>query len=224
MNSGNRRIGLYGGTFDPVHQGHLAVARGLLTGFNLDEVRFIPAYSAPHKPHLSATPALQRYAMLALATANDPALRISTIELDAPARPFTVETLTAVRAAEDPATRLFFIMGADSWADILTWREYERVLAMTDHVVVTRPGSSVSCAHVSEAIRGRVVDVQGMDPHAIGAELERRSGPNIFLSDVAFREVSAQAIRQAVHDGATDWQEHVSPEVEEFIEKYGLYK
>lgn len=224
MNSGNRRIGLYGGSFDPVHQGHLAVARELVKSFALDEVRFIPAYSAPHKRQRPVTPALSRYAMLVMATGHDPALRVSTLELEAPARPYTVETLATVRAAEDPATRLFFIMGADSWFEIDTWREYERVLELTDHIVVTRPGSPCTADHVSAAIRERIVDVQGHDPVAIGAELERKPGPNIFFSNVAFNDVSATAIRLAVHEGRSDWREMVPAEVAGYIEKYGLYK
>jgi nicotinate-nucleotide adenylyltransferase len=215
---------LYGGTFDPVHNGHVAVARELVKSFALAEVRFIPAYSAPHKRRQQTAPALQRYAMLALATRNDAALRVSTIELEAPARPYTVETLTAVRAAEDAATRLFFIMGADSWAEIDTWREYERVLELSDHLVVTRPGFSCTTDHVSESIRSRVIDVQGMDSTGILAELERNAGPNIFMADVAFTDVSATAIRRAVGEARNDWQESVPAEVAEFIEKYGLYK
>src|SRR5438045_1426503 len=95
-----RRVGLYGGTFDPVHMGHLAVARALLDVFDCAEVLFIPAYLAPHKrasaQHRPAAP-LHRYAMLALATAAEPRMRISTIELDAPERRYTVETLARLR-------------------------------------------------------------------------------------------------------------------------------
>ena len=95
-----RRIGLYGGTFDPVHLAHLEVARRLLELFALDEVLFIPACVAPHKRRTSVTPALHRYAMLALATQDDERLRVSTIELDAPEKPYTVDRVTpAIEAA-----------------------------------------------------------------------------------------------------------------------------
>lgn len=200
------------------------MARRLVERFRLDEVRFIPAYSAPHKRTKPVTPALMRYAMLVMATSGDLALRISTIELDAPSRPFTVETLTAIRGTEDTATRLFFIMGADSWEEIDTWREYERLLAMTDHLVVTRPGFSCSSEHVSASIRERVIDLQGADTGAVDAALERNDGPNIFLTDVALTDVSATAIRRAVGEERPDWREQVPAEVAEFIEKYGLYK
>src|ERR1051326_1177472 len=152
-----RRIALYGGTFDPVHAGHLAVARGLLLLFALDEVLFIPAYVAPHKRERRVSPALARHAMLALATQGEASFRISTIELEAPERPYTVNTLSSFCETFGGAARLFFIMGADSWEEITTWREWERVLTLTDTLVVTRPGYELKTDHVTAALRGRVV-------------------------------------------------------------------
>ena len=105
-----KRIALYGGTFDPVHLGHLAVAHGLSKIFALDEVLFIPAYVAPHKRKEGVTPALHRYAMLALVTQHEERFRISTIELDAPEKPYTFETLQRMREelgiAGDDAPRI----------------------------------------------------------------------------------------------------------------------
>src|SRR5437588_11232196 len=156
-----RRIALYGGTFDPVHVGHMAVARSLLALFALDEVLFIPAYVAPHKRERRVSPALDRYAMLALATQGEERFRVSTIEMEAPERPYTVNTLSSFCESLGRDARLFFVMGADSWEEIATWREWERVLALTDHLVVTRPGYELSTAHVTQQVRGRVVDVRG---------------------------------------------------------------
>ena len=156
-----RRIALYGGTFDPVHVGHLAVARNLLSLFALDEVLFIPAYVAPHKRERHTSPALDRYAMLALATQGEESFRISTVELSSPERPYTVNTLAHFCETAKDAARLFFIMGADSWEEITTWREWERVLTLTDHVVVTRPGYTLGTSHVTEGVRERIVDVRG---------------------------------------------------------------
>ncbi len=100
-----RRIALYGGTFDPVHVGHTALARRLLELFSLDEVLFIPAHVAPHKRDREVSPALHRYAMLALATQGEERFRVSTVELDAPERPYTVEHADAVRARRRGARR-----------------------------------------------------------------------------------------------------------------------
>ena len=94
MTAGRKRIAVYGGTFDPVHVGHAAVARKLLELFGLDELLFVPAFVAPHKRDRKVSPAFDRHAMLALATQDERRLRISTVELSAPERPYTVETLT----------------------------------------------------------------------------------------------------------------------------------
>jgi nicotinate-nucleotide adenylyltransferase len=220
-----RRVALYGGTFDPVHAGHMAVARGLLLLFALDEVLFIPAYVAPHKRDRRVSPALDRYAMLALATQGEERFRVSTFELSAPERPYTVETLSSFREREGRASRLFFVMGADSWEEITTWREWKRVLTLTDQIVVTRPGYELPTAHLTEEIRGRVVDVRGRTREEVESELEESGGARVFLSDAANVDASATAVRAAVARGR--WDELgalVVPQVAEYIEKYGLYR
>ncbi|HEX7957202.1 MAG TPA: nicotinate (nicotinamide) nucleotide adenylyltransferase, partial [Pyrinomonadaceae bacterium] len=169
---GLRRVALYGGTFDPVHVGHTAVARNLLGLFGLDEVLFIPAFVAPHKRERKVSPALDRHAMLALATQGEAGFRVSAVELTAPERPYTVETLTRFRESWGDGVRLFFVMGADSWEEITTWREWGRVLTLTDQLVVTRPGYELSTGHVTEEIRGRVVDVRGATRERVERELE----------------------------------------------------
>ena len=120
-----KRIAFYGGSFDPVHNGHLAVAQSLMVQFSLDEFVFIPAYHAPHKSRKRPTSAYDRYAMLCLATDHDERITVSKMEIEAPERPFTVETLTPLNARLSD-TQIFFVMGADSWMDITTWRAYCR--------------------------------------------------------------------------------------------------
>jgi nicotinate-nucleotide adenylyltransferase len=220
-----RRIGIYGGSFDPVHNGHLVVARELLRSFALDQVLFVPAFAAPHKRRRIVTPALYRYAMLVLATRRDEMFRVSTVELDAPDHPYTVDTLVTVRRLEGPEPRLFFIMGADSWTEIDGWRDYERMLGLSDHIVVTRPEFSTDTRHVSRAIRERVVDVRGFDRRSICRWLDHNPGPNIFFTDVAYTDVSATSIRKLARDGpAAELKTLMPTEVYDFIEKYGLYK
>src|SRR5918997_6419075 len=118
MTRGRRRIAVYGGTFDPVHVGHEAVARNLTELFALDEVVFVPAYVAPHKRDRRVSPALDRFAMLALATQDERLFRVSAAEVNAPERPYTVDTLTHFRRGLGDRARLFFVMGADSWEEI----------------------------------------------------------------------------------------------------------
>jgi nicotinate-nucleotide adenylyltransferase len=219
-----RRVALYGGSFDPVHNGHLAVARNLVELFALDEVLFVPAYVAPHKRDQRVSPAFDRYAMLALATQGEERMRIVRDELEAPERPYTVETLEHFSAALGEAVRLFFVMGADSWEEITTWREWERVLTMADHLVVTRPGYGLDVGHVTDDIRGRVTDLRGATRPEAEAAL-RQDGPRIFLTDAADVDVASTDVRRAVVEGkGARLAEAVAPPVAEYINKYGLYR
>ena len=145
---------MYGGTFDPVHIGHLEVARKVCQLFEIEKVLFVPAQLAPHKLSRPVTAPVHRYAMLALATQNDPELVISTFELDAPNRRYTVDTIQHFQRELDDSTELFFIMGADSWSEIDTWREWKRLLTMTNHIVVTRPGYEPETTHVGRHASG----------------------------------------------------------------------
>jgi nicotinate-nucleotide adenylyltransferase len=225
MNGWRKRIALYGGTFDPVHVGHFAVARALLKLFALDEVLFIPAHVAPHKRESKVTPGWHRYAMLALATQGEAELRISTVELDAPEKPYTVETLSRLAAEQGQGTRLFFVMGADSWSEIATWREWERVLTLTDHIVVTRPGYELETAHVTRAIREKLVDLRGMEQDELAKAIDESEKTRIYVTDAVLMDVSATGIRRAVRAGRdTEWLALVPPTVAEYMNKYRLYR
>jgi nicotinate-nucleotide adenylyltransferase len=220
-----KRIALYGGTFDPVHVGHMAVAKGLIELFELDEVLFIPAHVAPHKRDTRVSPPLHRYAMLALATQDDDAFRISTVELEAPERPYTVETVAHFQQELGPGAQLFFVMGADSWAEITTWREWERLLLITDHIVVARPGYELSMAKVTPTIRQCIVDLRGSERQEIGTRVAELDGTRIYVTDAVFMDVSATAIRDGISDGEDiDLLSLVQPQVADYIRKYGLYK
>ena len=220
-----RRIALYGGTFDPVHLGHEAVARNLSELFALDEVLFVPAYVAPHKRDRRVSPALDRHAMLALATQDERRFRVSTAELSAPERPYTVETLTRFRETLGETARLFFVMGADSWEEITTWREWERVLGLTDQLVVTRPGYELPTGHVTDAVRGRIVDVRGAARGRVEEELDESGGPRVYLTDAVNVRMAATDVRAAVARGDEEaLRELVVPAVAEYIRKYGLYR
>lgn len=220
-----RRIALYGGTFDPVHLGHASVARALLNLFALDELLFIPAHVAPHKRSSMVTPALHRYAMLALATQAEPRVRVSTIELDAPEKPYTVETLARLKEKMGADAQLFFVMGADSWTDIRTWREWERVLELTNHIVMARPGYELDAAHVTPQIRERILDLRGAGREAIARAVEASETEKIYVTDAVQIDISATRIRELVREERTpEWRALVPPPVAEFIEKYRLYR
>ncbi|MBA3767272.1 MAG: nicotinate-nucleotide adenylyltransferase [Acidobacteria bacterium] len=219
-----KRIALYGGTFDPVHNGHIAVAQNVLKLFALDHVLFVPAHVAPHKRGRGITPGLQRYAMLALATLSHERLHISSVELDAPERPYTIDTLARLQAEVGQQARLFFMMGADSWADITTWREWERLLLSCDHIVVTRPGYELSTKHVTDEVRARLKDMRGASSERVARELGERAGMKIYVTDAVLMDVSATEIRRAARAGLEEKvRALVPPPVADYIGKYGLY-
>ena len=195
-----KRIALYGGTFDPVHLGHLEVARRVSQLFEIEKVVFIPAQIAPHKMGRLVTEPIHRYAMLALATQDDPQLVISTFEIEAPDRRYTVDTIAEFQRRLPEATELFFIMGADSWSEITTWRDWERLLTMTNHIVVTRPGYEVPPA-----------------PEGLGEK--------IFFTDAVRKDISATEIRRLANEGRHEELEKLVPQpVANYIKKYGIYR
>lgn len=216
------RVALYGGTFDPVHLGHLEIARGVSELFEIEKVVFIPAQHAPHKLGRQVTVAIHRYAMLALATQNDPKLLISTFELDDPARRYTVDTISHFQRVWGETKELFFIMGADSWDEITTWREWERLLKITNHIVATRPGYEINEPPLN--LQNQIVDLRG-GSQSVRQLTQLTTGAGIFLTDVVMNDVSATAIRHLASEGRIDELVQLVPEsVAEYITKYQIYR
>ena len=217
------RAAIYGGTFDPVHNGHIQVAGRILELFELDEVIFVPACVPPHKRGAGITSAFHRFAMLAVATQTDQRWRISTLELDAPDRPYAVDTVARMQAQMGTSRRLSFMLGADSWLEIKAWHEWQRLLQMCDLIVVSRPGYDLSGS--TPAGVKNVLDVRGMDQQELSRLLKTDSGPRVFLTDAVRVDVSATAIRAAARSGDTEkLREMVPPPVANYIEKYELYQ
>src|SRR4051794_20875065 len=132
------KLGLFGGTFDPIHQGHLILAEACREALGLDRVWFVVAGTPPHKPG-GRTPVGHRVEMARIATAGNPAFEVSEIEARTTGPNYSVETLEAVRA-ERPGDDLFFLIGADSLADFPLWRRPDRIAELATVVVVNRPG------------------------------------------------------------------------------------
>lgn len=218
------RVGVYGGTFDPVHLGHLKVATALVELFGLDNMVFVPAFRAPHKQDQEVAPALCRFAMLVLATQNQPRHVVSTIELEQPERPYTVETLGRLSRTYGQQTKLYFVMGVDSWNEIDKWRDWETVLTMTNQIVVTRPGYEWMAEHIPPGLKQSIVDLRGSQPHEIRAAVSRETGNRVFVTDAVQVDISASAIRQSIKEQKNkEWRYRVPAQVATFIEKYRLY-
>ncbi len=215
-----KKIAYFGGTFDPVHKGHLTIGRSLVKLFGLDRFFFLPAFHAPHKPDRPPTSGYHRYAMLCLATCDEQNISVSTLELDKREKRYTIDTLAEIKALH-PGSKVFFVMGADSWTDIRTWHDWENLLLSHNHIVVTRPGYEIGFSHVTAGVRERIVDLRNGSTDS--AQLTH-ANPRIYVTDIALIDVSATEIRQDIAtDDILDNSDAVPAEVAKYIEKYELY-
>ena len=220
-----KRIDFYGGTFDPVHLGHLEIAEKVLRLFEIDELRFVPAQLAPHKVSREVTPALHRHAMLALATQDNARLLVSSFELDEPKRCYTVDTLAHFQAELAETASMFFVMGADSWSEITTWRDWERLLTITNHIVVSRPGYDLSANPATLAFAARIVDLRGAAKERVAEIVNNSEGKRIFVTDAVMTDISATEIRRAARERRHEQLVRLVPlPVANYIRKYGLYR
>lgn len=191
------RVGVMGGTFDPIHLGHLVAASEVAHSFGLDEVIFVPTGSPWQKSDRSVSPAEDRYLMTVIATAADPRFTVSRVDVDRPGPTYTVDTLRDLRADGDPSTEVFFITGADALSDILGWRDTDEVMRLAHLVGVTRPGHALA------------------DPGLPQGSVTLLEVPALAISssDVRARVAADAPIRYLVPPG-----------VESYIRKRGLYR
>ena len=135
------RVCLFGGTFDPIHCAHLQIAQETVRNFHLDEVLFIPAGNPPHKQDTQVTPFEDRFAMVALATAPYPRFIASRLE-EGLAKSFTIDTVRRLRAESRERAEFFFLIGADAFNEIESWREWQQLITLIEFIVVARPGDT----------------------------------------------------------------------------------
>ncbi len=204
--SGRRRLGLFGGTFDPVHLGHLAAADFCRERLALDAVRLITARNPPHKRAGARPSAAHRHAMVALAVAPFPHLEASDLELHRRGPSYTVHTLREIRARE-PRADLFFIVGSDTIAELPAWHRLEEILRLAAIVTVARPGAP-------RRYRASAF------PDLAAAEVARL---NEFLVAMPPRAESSTDIRARIAAGKP-FRHLVPTEVADYIERHGLYR
>ena len=140
MSNGRRRVGVMGGTFDPVHHGHLVAGSEVAHIFALDEVVFVPTGEPYQKSDRSVSSAEDRYLMTVIATASNPRFSVSRVDIDRPGPTYTIDTLRDLADANGPATDLYFITGADALANILTWHDVDALFSLAHFIGCTRPG------------------------------------------------------------------------------------
>ncbi|MCA1829980.1 MAG: nicotinate-nucleotide adenylyltransferase [Actinomycetota bacterium] len=200
VNARSRRLGVMGGTFDPIHTGHLVTADEARHAFALDEVLFIPAAQPWQKQHVEAAPPEDRYLMTVIATASNPAFAVSRIELDREGPTYTIDTLRALKA-ERPGCDLMFITGADAILQILTWKDPEAVLSEAEFIAATRPG---------------------YDLERLEKELPEGLEDRVHILEIPALAISSTDIRRRAREGRP-LRYLVSDGVAEYIEKRHLY-
>ena len=195
------KIGVFGGTFDPVHYGHLRMAEVCREELGLDRVLFVPNHVSPYKVGRPITPGHLRVAMLQSVTENNPAFAVSTLELDRPAPSYTVDTLRTIKS-ENPGADLFFLTGADAVRGLSGWREPEVLLDLAHFVAMTRPG--VGRAEVLAALpdtwecRILFMEMPGLDISS--TDLRNRAKTNRSLRYLTPPQVAAFIAEQGLYD------------------------
>nr|WP_240723153.1 nicotinate-nucleotide adenylyltransferase [Haloactinopolyspora alba] len=194
--SNRRRLGVMGGTFDPIHHGHLVAASEVRHWFGLDEVVFVPTGQPWQKGERKVTAAEDRYLMTVIATASNPSFSVSRVDIDRPGVTYTVDTLRDLRAQRGDDTDLYFITGADALEQILSWRDHDEMFQLAHFVGCTRPGHELSDAGLPEG--------------------------KITLVEVPALAISSSECRDRVMGGEPIW--YLVPDgIVQYINKRGLY-
>jgi nicotinate-nucleotide adenylyltransferase len=191
------RLGLFGGTFNPIHYGHLRAAEEVLEALRLQRLWFIPAAAPPHKTPQEITPFPVRLEMTRLAVGDHPRMEVSDIEGQRPGKSYSIETLRTLRERLGAAWELYFILGLDAFLEIQTWKDYRDLFNLSHFVVLDRPGYDRS--HL-EAFLGREVHPQ-FRPLPETAGFQHPSGFKVFLQATTLMDISATAIRSLVRQG-----------------------
>jgi nicotinate-nucleotide adenylyltransferase len=195
--SGAARIGVLGGTFDPVHYGHLMAANEVGRVLDLDEVAFVPTGQPWQKAEQDLAPAEDRYLMTVLATASNPLFSVSRVDIDRPGETYSVDTIRDLRIERGPDAEFFFIMGADALSGLPTWKYYEELVQVTHFVGCTRPGHQLADAGLPE--------------------------DKFTLVAIPALEISSTVCRERLRDGLPI-RYLVPDDVIQYISKRGLYR
>jgi nicotinate-nucleotide adenylyltransferase len=198
-----RRVGVIGGTFDPIHIGHLVVAEEARTRLELEQMVFVPAGRPPHKLDHDMADAEQRWEMVGLAIADNPQFTASRVDIDRDGPCYSVETIRLLQEAWGPQTRIFFLIGSDSLSELPTWYQPYRLLRQCQVVAVARPGYPVELEEVDRALPGTAALIQVLDAPVL--------------------EISSTEIRRRVREGRSI-RYLVPAAVEQYIHEHRLYR
>jgi nicotinate-nucleotide adenylyltransferase len=223
------RIGIMGGTFDPIHLGHLRAAEEIYWAFGLDRIIFVPAARPPHKEEVVAASAMHRYEMVSLATVFTPYFTVSPIELQREGKSYSVETVREFQRLSGPDTNLYFVVGVDAFLEMSEWREAKELLTLARVIVTARPGWRLDevehlLAPEQRRLLGhptfRYLKVNEVDPERV----EEAPAPRqVLLVEVVSLDIASREIRQLVEEGRSI--RHLVPDtVAAYMAKNRLYQ
>lgn len=200
-----KRVGIMGGTFDPIHLGHLVTAEAARSDFGLEKVIFVPSGRPPHKQESAITPKEFRYLMTVLATAANPYFEVSRTEIERSGQSYTIDTVEFMKGKMQPGGELFFITGADAILEIVTWKNVEQLLEIVTFIAATRPGYDL------HQLKNR-----------LSRKLNKHLMDKIIPIEVPAMAISSTDIRNRLKEGRSI--KYLLPEsVENFIQKNDLY-
>lgn len=207
------RVGILGGTFDPVHYGHLRFAEEGRELFGLEEIIFIPCGIPPHKEATKISPAEKRLRMVELAVAGNPRFCVWDIEIKRPWLSYSVETIKEIKEKYGSSLELFFLVGFDAFQEIGTWKDYQELLSLCHFVVATRAGQA-----------GRLpLEIEPLFCYDKNAGCYcHKGGSRLYLAEITALDISSTKIRDAVQEGRSI-KYLVPREVEDYIKREGLY-
>jgi len=212
-----KRIGLFGGAFNPIHLGHLRGTEEIREAFGLEEVIFIPTSIPPHKVTEKVIEAKHRLEMVRLATANNPHFSTSDLEFSRPGKSYSIDTIRFFRERHQEAP--FFILGRDAFVEIETWKEFQNLFSFCHFIVMARPGSQKN-ATFSPLPETLVPNFRYTPEEKAWIHL---SGNRLYFKEISFLDISSTKVRELIEKGES--VRYLIPvEVEAYIQKHGLYR
>ena len=213
-----RVIGVMGGTFDPIHFGHLRMAQELSDALQLDEVRFIPAATPPHR-NQPASSAQHRAEMVKLAIADNPQFKLDTSELERNGASYTIDTLTSLREGTGPKASLYLLLGSDAFLGLPSWHRWQEILKLCHIVVAHRPHSAPDKHNMPEPLQDVFAKQQAQNV----SELAQQPSGKIWLQHITALDISATHIREQFKSSAST--RYLMPDsVIKYIEQQQLYR
>jgi nicotinate-nucleotide adenylyltransferase len=212
------RIGIFGGTFNPIHLGHLRAAEEIREQFDLGRVIFIAAAVPPHKEVVDAIPGEHRMEMVRLAISNNPHFSLSDIEVKRPGKSYSIATIKFLRQQYGSDSEMFFILGMDAFLEIGTWKSFQELFSLCHFIVMTRPGFDKPFS--ANILHPEIADAFVYDEG--GDCFVHRNGYSIYLQGVTFLDISSTRIREQVSKGRSV-RYLLPPEVERYIRRHRFY-